>query len=215
MPKPPARPRPPKATAARASRPRSGRQAAPRSDNRREEVLAAAAHFVARHGFEAASMRDIARAAGMLAGSLYYHFPSKDELLVAVHGMGVARIMAAAQAAVAGAKTPWSRFDAACRAHLATLLDGNDFAAVVLRDSDGLPAPLRRRLIAQRDAYETWFGMLIETLPLARGVDRRLLRLLMLGALNRVPAWYRPGGITPEEIADTFVKMVRQGVLPA
>lgn len=188
----------------------------PRADNRREAVLLAAAHFVARHGFEPASMRDIAAAAGMLPGSLYYHFSSKDELLAAVHGRGVARILAAAQQAVghAAAGTAWDRLAAACRAHLAALLDGNDFAQVVLREIEGLSSPLRRRLIRQRDEYEAWFGQLIAALPLARGTDRRLLRLLLLAALNRVPGWYRPGGIAPADIADRFVAMLRHGAAP-
>jgi AcrR family transcriptional regulator len=46
-------------------------------------------------------MRDIAAASGMLAGSLYYHFASKEELLVAVYAEGVRRISVSVRAALA------------------------------------------------------------------------------------------------------------------
>ena len=74
-----------------------------RPDNRREELLRAAARLFAEHGFEATSMRDIAGAVGMLAGSMYYHFPSKEELVAATHGRGVEQIIAAVEAATLAA----------------------------------------------------------------------------------------------------------------
>ena len=48
----------------------------PRGNNRRAAVLDAAAYRFRRQGYAATTMRDIAADAGMLAGSLYYHFPS-------------------------------------------------------------------------------------------------------------------------------------------
>jgi len=65
--------------------PTTTRRPGARAHNRRGEILDAAARLFARQGFHAASMREIAAAAGMLPGSLYYHFPSKDELLLAVY----------------------------------------------------------------------------------------------------------------------------------
>ena len=57
-----------------------------RRGNRRDVLLEAAARRFLRDGFAAASMRDIAAEAGMKAGSIYYHFPSKAELLVTESG---------------------------------------------------------------------------------------------------------------------------------
>ncbi len=61
----------------------------PRSDNRQPELLDAAAALFAQRGYAATSMRDIALAVKMLPGSMYYHFASKEELLVAVYEAGV------------------------------------------------------------------------------------------------------------------------------
>ena len=61
----------------------------------REPLVAVSARLFAKDGFEATSMRDIAGKAGMLAGSMYYHFPSKNDLIAAVYQAGVAEIGAA------------------------------------------------------------------------------------------------------------------------
>ena len=71
----------------------------PRADNRLPQILDAAATLFAARGYQAASIRDIVKVAGMLPGSLYYHFANKDELLVAVYAEGVRRINAAVEAA--------------------------------------------------------------------------------------------------------------------
>jgi AcrR family transcriptional regulator len=50
----------------------------------RGRVLNAAAEVFARTGFLAASMNDIVDAAGVTKGALYFHFPSKEALAVAI-----------------------------------------------------------------------------------------------------------------------------------
>ncbi len=54
-----------------------GRSASPR----REELLAIAAEVIAQRGFRSATVRDIGDAAGILSGSLYHHFVSKEQIL--------------------------------------------------------------------------------------------------------------------------------------
>jgi len=75
----------------------------------RETLMAVSARLFARGGFEAVSMRDIAGEAGMLAGSMYHHFRSKNDLIASVYEAGVAEIAAAVDAAVARPVLPWER----------------------------------------------------------------------------------------------------------
>lgn len=180
-------------------------------DNRRAVLLDAAARHFRLHGYAGTAMRDIAAEAGMLAGSIYYYFPSKEELLVAVHEEGIRRIMATVDSAVAAEAEPWARLEAAAAAHLEALVEGGDYAQVVIRDIPRGSATLRERLIALRDAYEARFVALIVALPLATAADRRALRLMLLGALNWAPTWYRSGGARPAEIARRFVATLRCG----
>lgn len=185
---------------------------APRQDNRRQQLLAAAARRFARQGFRATTIRDVAGDAGMLPGSLYYHFASKNELLLAVYEEGVTRIAANVDRAVAGAMDPWAKLDAACVAHLETVLDRSDYAQVIVRVLPQDAPEVSDRLIASRDAYEARFVRLVDELALPRSSNRRSVRLLLLGALNWAQTWYRPGGDSPAAIARTFAGHVRQAL---
>ena len=54
---------------------------APQPATRREELLELAAAMFAERGLRATTVRDIADAAGILSGSLYHHFSSKEEMV--------------------------------------------------------------------------------------------------------------------------------------
>lgn len=179
----------------------------------RETLMAVSARLFARGGFDATSMRDIAGEAGMLAGSMYYHFPSKNDLIAAVYERGVAEIGSAVDSAVAELEEPWARLEAACVAHLEALLADRAHAAVMTADLGRLEAKLRRRLVAMRDGYERRFVGLVAALPLAPGTDRTLWRLQLLGALNWTPTWYRSDGKSPAAIARAVVAALRPSAM--
>ncbi len=184
---------------------------APRPHNRRQELLDAAARLFNARGFEASSVRDIAAAAGMLSGSVYYHVRSKEELFVAVHEEGIRRISGAVAAALAGLMEPWARLDAAAAAHLEAILSESDYAAVVIGVFPPLDGPLRQRLVVLRNRYEALFRELVDDLPLASDGERKYFRLALLGALNWAQTWYRADGHAPARIAAEFVGLLRAG----
>ena len=51
---------------------------------RRAELIAAASRLFKEQGYERTTVRDLAQAVGMQSGSLFYHFRTKEEMLVAV-----------------------------------------------------------------------------------------------------------------------------------
>ncbi|HXE47740.1 MAG TPA: TetR/AcrR family transcriptional regulator [Ramlibacter sp.] len=181
-------------------------------DSRQPQVLDASARLFRTRGFDGTSMRDIAQAVGMQPGSLYCHFETKEALLVAVYVKGVRQISDAVQSAVDRHQDPWDRLEAACVAHLEAILHDDDYAQVVVRVRPADVPVANRSLIELRDQYEALFAGLIGDLPLARNTDRRVLRLMLIGALNWSQGWYRPGGrLNPRAIARKFVALLRQG----
>jgi AcrR family transcriptional regulator len=182
---------------------------APRADNRLPQVLDAAARLFRARGFEGTSVRDIVRAVGMLPGSLYYHFATKEDLLAEVYAEGVRRISTRVRAAIEPLADPWARLEAACVAHLEAILEDDDYAQVVVRVRPADAPAARQRLIRLRDEYEALLKGLIQDLRLPRGTDRRSLRLMLLGSLNWSQTWYRPGGNSPKTIARRFVALLR------
>lgn len=174
--------------------------------------MAAAAHLFNQRGYDATSMRDIAREAGMLAGSMYYHFPSKDDLIIATYEEGTRLISEALVSAIEGCVDPWDRLFKAASAHMNTLFGGNNFSILLCGDISRAAPALRIRLIEIRDSYDELFMELIENLPLPDDVDPTLLRLSLLGSLNWSASWYRPGGQTPEQIGTLFVRLLKDGL---
>ena len=181
----------------------------PRSDSRRRELLNEAAWLFRQKGYHATSVRDVCSAVGMLPGSLYSHFASKEDLLVAVYQAGIAEISEAVTNAPA-AGDPWARFEAACTAHLEALLKSSDYPQVVVRVLPEDAPGARDELVRLRDSYEAIFVPLIADLPLAAGADRGFLLRLVIGALNSTTTWFRPSGDSPRTIAHKFVATLRQ-----
>ncbi len=184
----------------------------PRQDNRRRQLLDAAARRFAGQGFRATTIRDVAGDAGMLPGSLYYHFASKNDLLLAVYEEGVRRIAANVDRAIAEVAEPWARLEAASTAHLCTVLDRSDYAQVIVRVLPQDAPEVSSRLVALRDRYEARFERLVDDLRLSSTEDRRDLRLFLLGALNWAQVWYRPGAEAPADIARRFTGYLRKAL---
>lgn len=186
------------------------REQKPGQVDRRSIIIAEAARLFARQGFEGTSMRELAAAAGILPGSIYYHFPSKEELFVAVIGAGMEAIEQEVREAIVGIDDPWKRLEAAAAAHCRALLQEDRIVTDVGARIPSSVAQFRDQLVAQRDAYEEIIASLVADLDLDPRLDRRVFRLNLLGALNWTTTWYRPhGGLTPEEIGEQLVRALR------
>lgn len=200
------------------------RQAGASSDSsaklRREQLLAAAGRVLDEKGYDGTSLREVCSAAGILPGSLYYHFKSKEDLFIQLHAAGFRQLNEAVDKALAGQTDAWRRLEVACAAHLALLVGSEDVSLVTGTSLfHTAPPTLQRRLNRDRIAYEERYRVMIAALPLSEGVDQTLLRLTLLGALNWTRIWYTPGKKTPLEIAHHLVQRVlRHGLeqrLPA
>lgn len=182
-----------------------------------DRFLDAAARLFREHGFEATTVRQIARAAGMLPGSLHYRYPNKADLLVALMRRGEQADLENLRAAIAGSRDPVERLQLALRARLRFLLS-RDAPQVVLYEWRSLKGKAREEMILLRDRYEAfWTGLIYEAAGSGRlrpDIDLRMLRLMILGALNGVALWFSARGPrTPEEIADAFFAFVAYGVI--
>lgn len=181
-----------------------------RKDNRRDRILDAAALCFSRAGYEGTSVRDISTAAGILPGSMYYHFASKEEVLGAVHDEGLRKVKTKVAEAIARESEPWARLEAACTAHLEALHAAKEYGSVIATEFPRRHSKkLRARMIEERDGYENIFDELIDALPLRPGANRKYLRLSLIGAMAWSLVWYSPGGDGVDEIAKQIVNLFR------
>src|SRR5688572_6708315 len=86
--------------------------------DKRDAILRAAIDVFAERGFFNAQVADVARVAGIAAGTVYLYFRSKDDLLVSVFERTMREALAEARAAVEGVGDPAERLRRFARLHL-------------------------------------------------------------------------------------------------
>ncbi len=177
---------------------------------RRDDIIKAAAECFANTGYDATAMRDIAKRTGILAGSIYYHFKSKEEILVAVHEEAVRRIRNKVLKAIDPEADAWTRLVQASTAYAESLVSERKFAEVIITEFPRRRSrAVREQLVSHRDEFEQIFRDIVEDLPLAPWVDRSIWRLALLSELAWTMIWYRKGGKTAAEIAEHLVALLR------
>jgi TetR/AcrR family transcriptional regulator, cholesterol catabolism regulator len=179
----------------------------------RERIISVAETLFNKQGFDGASMRDIAAAAKMQPASMYYHFGSKEELLWAVWEKGGVELLNRVNDAIAPVTDRWQRLETACMAHVSGLLDWRRAnQALFVMPPWHYPESIKARVIALRDEYEAIFIKLIDDLPLRSGMDRRYLRLTMIGALSWTLFWFKKERDDPPAvIAKQILSILRSG----
>ena len=176
-------------------------------------IISEAETLFNQQGFDGASMRDIASAAEMQPASVYYYFESKEELLWAVWEKGGVELLERVRSAISEKTDSWERMETACIAHTTGLLDWRRAnQALFVMPPWHYPESIKARVIALRDEYERIFIGLIDELPLRKGVDRRYLRLSLIGALSWSLFWFKKERDTPSAIAKQMLSMLRGGV---
>jgi AcrR family transcriptional regulator len=183
-----------------------------------EQVLLAAAKLFREHGYAATSVRDIARAAGMLPGSLHYRYASKEDVLAALMERAIDRLIEGVLRASSAGATPLERLRLAIIEHVKILLSGEDSVYVLLYDWRSLSPSAERAIVRHRRRYEQFADELLAqaaaSVSVKPGVDLYLLRQFGFGAANWVAQWYdAKGPYTPEAIADHFFRYLSLGTL--
>lgn len=178
---------------------------------RRSELIAAASRLFRDKGYERTTVRDLAQAVGMQSGSLFYHFKTKEEMLVAVMSAGIRDITDQARAALSPSDKPRDKLKALTRAHLSCLLGVNQAALeVLLYEWHSLSPTARQSLMPLRDEYEAFWDEALSEAAAAGIVanDVALLRKFVLGGLHWTCQWYSAEGrLSVDSLADRMLDL--------
>jgi TetR/AcrR family transcriptional regulator, cholesterol catabolism regulator len=185
----------------------------------RDQILAQAARLFREQGYAATTLRQIAQASGIQAGSIYYHFESKDEILGVVLDAGIAAVSDAVRTRV-GALPPGAshreRIAAAIEGHLYGLLRHGDFTSANIRVFGQIPAEAKARHRLVRRAYAQYWDELLararDAGELRVDVDAGAMRLFLIGALNWTVEWYNPVRGPFERFASQLTDVVFDGI---
>ncbi len=180
--------------------------------NREHEVVEAAIKVFYEKGYAAATIQDVADVVGVLKGSLYHYISSKEDLLF--------RILQESHEQTRELMSEISELDVEPLERLRTCLEKTylwylahpERVSIYFNQQPHLTGENRGEMRLQMREYEHY---LRELLAEARGagalrtdLDLQLASFFLLGALNSLPRWYRPGGAyAPEHIAREFTAM--------
>ncbi|MCF8466897.1 MAG: TetR/AcrR family transcriptional regulator [Sneathiella sp.] len=192
----------------------------------RSYILSSAAKVMRNRGFSASTVRHIADAAGMEAGSIYYHFSSKDEILDEVLDRGLRDLFEGVSRVLEDDKqfpNHRSRIAAAIRAHMMFLFARSEFSSANIRIYGQLPEKVRARHRPIRYEYsKAWDKSLSEAREAGEirpDIEIAPLRQVMLGALNWTVEWFDPqkGGeedfYTLEEMIAMLQTLLLDGIV--
>ncbi|GAA3940619.1 TetR/AcrR family transcriptional regulator [Actinomadura viridis] len=187
--------------------------------DRRGQLLAVAAELFATQGYSKTTVRDIADAAGILAGSIYHHFDSKEAMLDEILRELLSGLHERFAAIEGRDDDPRATLSELVRASFAAIDEAPHAVAVYQNESGNLA---REEAFAYIGAYSAriekiWLRVL--TAGQASGVfrpdlDVKPTYLFIRDAVWSTVRWYRPGGrLRSEAVADHYLGLLYGGLL--
>jgi AcrR family transcriptional regulator len=168
----------------------------PRYEQRRLEVLRAAAKTFNRKGFHIATLDDVADELGVTKPALYYYASSKDELLAACGQLAIASLEAALDKSGAPDRSAEARLRGFFTLY-ADIICGDFGRCLVLTEPRDLAPASRKVSIAGRRALNLAVREIIRD-GVAEGVfrpcDERALATALFDAFNGLARWFNPKG---------------------
>ncbi|MFJ4683400.1 TetR/AcrR family transcriptional regulator [Streptomyces sp. NPDC091377] len=185
---------------------------------RRRELLHTAAEVFAEQGYNATTVRKIADHAGMLAGSLYYHFDSKESMLEEILRTFLDELWDGYDTVLQAGLDPRTTLEALVTESFREIDRHRAAVAIYQKEARHLVTHERFEFLAesQRRFEKAWLTTLergVTDRVFRADLDVRLTYRFVRDTVWVAASWYRPGGQhSPEEIARQYLSMVLDGI---
>lgn len=187
----------------------------------RARILDAAAHVLSVNGFAGTRLTDVADYAEIQAPAIYYHFPSREDLIEEVMYCGISDMRKHLQKTLDALppETPsMERIMAAVEAHLRHELELSDYTTASIRNAGQIPERLSTRQKKEEAAYgRIWRSLFADAIAdgeINPEFDARVARLLVMGALNWAAEWWESRRGSVDTIVANAQLLVRNGLAP-
>jgi AcrR family transcriptional regulator len=185
---------------------------------RRDELLAIAARLFAERGFKNTTVRDIADAAGILSGSLYHHFDSKEAMVDELLDSFQKELWQQYDAIESSERTPREKLEAVVRASFDAIDQHHSEVAIFQTDAAYLATFDRFAYLEERNTRfrDLWTGLLTEGVAsgeLRSDLNVELVYRFLRDTVWVAVRWYRPGGeLSPAQVADQYLHILLDGI---
>ena len=166
-------------------------------DSRRAEICRAAARIFRDRGFDGTAVSDIARALQMTKAGLYHYFPSKEAMLFEIMTFGLERMQEEVIAPALKMQDPEARLRQMLLQHARIITRAEGVVAQLFHEQRALPASMRKVVNDQERRYYHLLRDTLKELKAAgrlRKVDVSIAALSLIGMVQWLPRWFRPGG---------------------
>ncbi|MGX6446660.1 TetR/AcrR family transcriptional regulator [Patulibacter sp. S7RM1-6] len=181
------------------------------------QIMDTTVAFFAEKGYRGTSLDEVAERLGVTRQALYYYYPRKHDLLVAICDDLLTDLQGATDAAWAEDGSAAERLRAMLRAYIAVVAARPTYSAVVTRDFTFLPPKEERGVRDRRRAITVRFLEAMEEAiaqGAAKDVPPDVAVSLVLGAANWVYRWFRPSAsMSPDDLATLATDLLLEGVL--
>lgn len=172
-------------------------------------VLTAALESILDTGYHGASIRDVARRAGMSVPGLYHHYASKQDMLAAVLDFTMRDVLARSKAALAEGETAGDRFCLLVECLTLYHSHRRELAFVGSSELRRLEPGNRTYIVAMRNQVQSLVDEQVDAAVkdgTFRANSPHLAARAVVTMCTAVAAWYRAGGpVPPEELAEQYV----------
>jgi AcrR family transcriptional regulator len=186
---------------------------------RRAELLAAAAEVFAERGYSATTVREVAEAAGILGGSLYYHFDSKESMVEEILSTFLDDMWAGFERVLAAGLGARQTLEALITESFRCIDVHRNAVVIYQKESRYLAASWERfGYLAEswRRHEEMWLALLERGAAdgeFRSDLDRALVYRFIRDTVWVAASWYQRGERLPaEEIAKQYLAMVLEGI---
>jgi AcrR family transcriptional regulator len=182
-----------------------------------DSVTDVAFRVFAERGYDATSMDDVAREAGITKASIYHHVPSKEALLARGLDRALAALFAVLDEPAAQEGSPGERLAAIVRRVAEITMSMRAEVSVLFRVRGN--SPTERAALERRRSFDAIVTELVDQAQgegsVRRDIEPAMLVRLIFGMSNSLIEWYRPTGRTPAaEIAAALEGIVGRGIAP-
>jgi TetR/AcrR family transcriptional regulator, cholesterol catabolism regulator len=198
----------------------SQRAAAPaaQTNTRREELLSLAATMFAERGLRATTVRDIADSAGILSGSLYHHFSSKEEMVDEVMRGFLDWLFAKYNRIIETEPNPLERLRGLFMASFEAIEHRHAEVVIYQDEAKRLSSQERFAYVDERNREQRkmWVDVLqqgIEQGYFRADIDVDLVYRFIRDTTWVSVRWYQPGGpLTAEQVGRQYLSIVLGGI---
>jgi len=190
----------------------------PQPATRREELLELAASMFAERGLRATTVRDIADAAGILSGSLYHHFSSKEEMVDEVLRSFLDWLFDRYQHIIDTEPNPLARLTGLFMASFDAIEHHHAEVVIYQDEAKRLSAHPRFSYISELNVRQRrmWVDVLTEGIKqgyFLPDIDVDLVYRFIRDTTWVSVRWYQPGGpLTAEQVGEQYLSIVLGGI---